>query len=126
MKKKIIILLIACLMLSGCGIPTTTEEVNKFFDVSDHYQINTIDSYDINACASCLKEIENARELCNKIDIVTIQGRDVTLLEAINENLLSQEELKCLTNAGVIDHYRVPYFVYRLMEFVFDIFKAIG
>ena len=125
MKKKIIILLIVCLMLSGCEIPST-EKINKYFDVQDFYRINAIDSYDINECSSCLKEIENSKELCNKIDSVTLHGKDVTILEAIDQNYLSKDQLKCLQKAGVIEHYRVPYFVYKIFEFFFDVFKAIG
>ena len=120
MKKKIIILFVICLMLIGCE----TSDYNRYFRIVDFYSLKASDTYDKNDCISCLKDIEG--DICNPVEIVKINDKEVTLSDAISNDLLTKEQLDCLKEHDVIDYYRVPKFLYKVFEFIFDVFKAIG
>ena len=107
-------------MLTGCQ----TSDVNRFFEIVDFYSLNASDTYDKNDCISCLKDIGG--DICNHVERVTINTEEVTLSEAIQNGLLTKEQLDCLKNHDIVDHYRVPNFLYKFFEFLFDVFKAIG
>lgn len=116
MKKIFLVgfLFIMCFTLVGC-------EDNSY----DIYTLNGSSEYDSNDCVSCLESIKGTEAFCNNEETIIIKEKDVKLKEAINDELLTKEEFKCLEDKNVIDHLHIPGWLNKIIEWLWPLIRVI-
>ncbi len=118
MKNKVLMsfLIIAmCILLAGCD----SDFMYDFYVI----QLNT--EYEANDCISCLSNLNADEPFCLDIGRITINEKEVSLLEAINDNLLTKDELDCLEQHNVVKDYRIPMFLYKIGEALWPIIRSL-
>ena len=132
MKKRIIfysLIIALSFLLVGCVSKKAdnykeTNDNKGILDMYDIYQLQTSDDYDVKECITCLNELGSEEEFCEGNGIITIDTKDVTLSESLNNKMLSTEQVKCLMDNGIVKHYRIPYLIYKIGEIIYSIFKT--
>ena len=133
MKKKLFLyalILCLCFLLVGCVSKKAdnykeTNDDKGIFDMYDIYQLQTSDDYDSKECVTCLSDLEVIDNFCKGNERITIDNKDVTLSEALNNKMFSTTQVKCLMDHGVVKHYRIPYLIYKIGEIIYSFFKGL-
>ena len=130
MKKIImcLVIIIISMILTGCSSNNANnykKEDYGIFDIYDLFTLQSTDEYDHSECIKCLSRIEVTKDFCNGRGITIIDGKSVSLSDALNQKLLTIEQVECLVSNNIVKHYRIPYLIYKIGEIIFSIFKGL-
>ena len=130
MKKIIMCLLISIMVmvLTGCSSNNANnykKEDYGIFDIYDLFKLQKAEEYEYSNCLSCLESIEVTDDICKGQGSIIIDGKNVTLSDALNHKLFTIEQVECLVNNNVVKHYRIPYIFYKIGEIIYSIIKGL-